>query len=243
MSGAKPAAPRAFTLIELLVVIAIIAILAAILFPVFARARESSQNTVCSTHMRQVGLSITLYYGDYNETLPITWTWTQGWCDKNASWKQLCKHYQKEDNLYKCPLYSGPRVDCTDYFVNPQVRWTGEYGVNNWAYIDSFTNADPNAGDYYRKRSAKVIGMGAPAETIIVSENGDGDWISEPEDLQCKDPVSGFTMHTVDPGVIKFRHVGKRSATVAFVDGHMKMLTRDQLHARNCYYWWRQKKE
>jgi prepilin-type N-terminal cleavage/methylation domain-containing protein len=61
---------RGFTLIELLVVIAIIAILAAILFPVFAKARDQARKTTCTSNMRQVGLALNMYVQDYDETLP-----------------------------------------------------------------------------------------------------------------------------------------------------------------------------
>jgi len=61
---------RAFTLIELLVVIAIIAILAAILFPVFARAREKGKHATCISNLHQIGLAIAMYRSDYSETNP-----------------------------------------------------------------------------------------------------------------------------------------------------------------------------
>src|SRR5215475_1038436 len=60
-----------FTLIELLVVIAIIAILAAILFPVFAQAREQARKTVCISNLKQLGLAAVMYVQDYDETFPI----------------------------------------------------------------------------------------------------------------------------------------------------------------------------
>src|SRR5579862_7266477 len=70
---------RAFTLIELLVVIAIIAILAAILFPVFARAREAARKTACLSNMKQLGLASQMYKQDYDETYPDSRdTWFDG---------------------------------------------------------------------------------------------------------------------------------------------------------------------
>src|SRR5712692_8921720 len=61
---------RGFTLIELLVVIALIALLAAILFPVFAQAREKARQTTCLSNARQLGLGVTLYVQDYDDTYP-----------------------------------------------------------------------------------------------------------------------------------------------------------------------------
>ena len=68
---------RAFTLIELLVVIAIIAILAAILFPVFAQAREAARKASCSSNLKQIGTATLMYLQDYDETYPSGWGWDQ----------------------------------------------------------------------------------------------------------------------------------------------------------------------
>src|SRR5262249_43774876 len=73
--GRRRTAHAAFTLIELLVVIAIIAILAAILFPVFAQAREKARQTMCASNMRQLGLATTMYRQDYDETNTNEWPW------------------------------------------------------------------------------------------------------------------------------------------------------------------------
>src|SRR3990172_12734890 len=62
---------QGFTLIELLVVIAIIAILAAILFPVFARARENARKSSCQSNHKQIGVAVMMYSQDYDETMPI----------------------------------------------------------------------------------------------------------------------------------------------------------------------------
>src|SRR5947199_9310919 len=67
---------RGFTLIELLVVIAIIALLAAILFPVFARARENARKSSCINNLKQIGLGIQQYSQDYDEMMtPLRWRW------------------------------------------------------------------------------------------------------------------------------------------------------------------------
>src|SRR5919198_613987 len=70
MSTPRYRTRAAFTLIELLVVIAIIAILAAILFPVFARAREQARRSACLSNMKQIGLALGMYMQDYDQTFP-----------------------------------------------------------------------------------------------------------------------------------------------------------------------------
>src|SRR5437870_112789 len=85
-STMRPTCRKGFTLIELLVVIAIIAILAAILFPVFAQAREKARQTMCVSNLKQLTLGIRMYMGDYDDTPPrndcasmndgTQWNWT-----------------------------------------------------------------------------------------------------------------------------------------------------------------------
>jgi prepilin-type N-terminal cleavage/methylation domain-containing protein/prepilin-type processing-associated H-X9-DG protein len=90
-----------FTLIELLVVIAIIAILAAILFPVFARAREKARQTSCSSQIKQIGLAMHLYYEDWDETFqPERYGEQLG---NGLGWTDRIRAYNKTFGLFHCP--------------------------------------------------------------------------------------------------------------------------------------------
>jgi prepilin-type N-terminal cleavage/methylation domain-containing protein/prepilin-type processing-associated H-X9-DG protein len=93
---------KAFTLIELLVVIAIIAILAAILFPVFAKAREKARQITCASNLKQIGLGFTQYIQDYDEHLPCSTNWTGG-NSGNVGWAGQIYTYVKSTGVFHCP--------------------------------------------------------------------------------------------------------------------------------------------
>ena len=96
---------RGFTLIELLVVIAIIAILAAILFPVFARAREKARQTSCLSNLKQLGLAWQMYAQDYDEIGPFCQVNNLGGMG-TAHWPFLLKGYVKNNQIFDCPSYT-----------------------------------------------------------------------------------------------------------------------------------------
>ena len=108
-----------FTLIELLVVIAIIAILAAILFPVFAQAREKARTIACLSNMNQIGLARQMYIQDYDETFPPNRTYMP---NGYYTWRTSVFPYVKSDQAWVCPSAYFTR-NCYDW---PDVPKSGQ---------------------------------------------------------------------------------------------------------------------
>ena len=115
-----------FTLIELLVVIAIIAILAAILFPVFARARESARRTACISNVKQIGLGWMMYVQDYDETFPPSNSPANSQWGPSSTYtnKYPCKpcrpHLKTDDSItYDPTIYAQPYIKSIDLFKCP----------------------------------------------------------------------------------------------------------------------------
>ncbi|MHB8996783.1 MAG: type II secretion system protein [Armatimonadota bacterium] len=141
---------KGFTLIELLVVIAIIAILAAILFPVFAKAREKARQSSCLSNVKQLGIALLSYAQDNDEMFhPHRNTLnTYGWMD-------IVNPYVKNSQIFKCPSGTGPGV-----YVGAATNIATHYGYN-WRQLGADT-----AGS---QRSLGSVTM--PAETITYADS------------------------------------------------------------------------
>jgi prepilin-type N-terminal cleavage/methylation domain-containing protein len=124
---------RGFTLIELLVVIAIIAILAAILFPVFAQAREAARKASCTSNLKQIGIALQMYQTDYEGMFPPSQLPSSG---ANISWPTMCQPYIKNEGVFVCP--SGERGAASRDLGNGV---TGTYyGVTDTACVPNMFN-------------------------------------------------------------------------------------------------------
>src|SRR5437660_6792 len=128
----KSSSKSGFTLIELLVVIAIIAILAAILFPVFAQAREKARATSCLSNFKQVGLAIEMYKQDYDGHWPLWWNGDQNHLSPPDAgnpagsigrfWAGAIDPYTKNNQIRKCP--SDPYPTPATYPVGTTINGT-----------------------------------------------------------------------------------------------------------------------
>src|SRR6188472_2432696 len=97
----------AFTLIELLVVIAIIAILAAILFPVFAQAREKARQSACLSNCKQIGLAVMMYGEDWDQSYPLF----AHYPNTVPMWFQVIQPYIKNEHVFTCPSVQRPTTE------------------------------------------------------------------------------------------------------------------------------------
>jgi prepilin-type N-terminal cleavage/methylation domain-containing protein/prepilin-type processing-associated H-X9-DG protein len=194
---------RGFTLIELLVVIAIIAILAAILFPVFAKAREKARQSSCLSNIKQIVLGAAQYCQDYDESILPALTRAPN----NPIWTSLIYPYVKNEQVFACPSCSTHRVA---WYADGNRGWlsVGE----NWTFtIDSGPRA--------------LGSVEYPAQAVHFADTMSGDanagWRGyEFQPTYNCDVAEGIAARHND------------GANLGFMDGHAKWLSRGAINGR-----------
>lgn len=227
-----PRSRRAFTLIELLVVIAIIAILAAILFPVFAQARDAARKTACTSNLRQIGTALNMYLQDYDEQFHKGATMNvpaQNGFGSNTSldgwdnWPWFYGPYVKNVGVFDCPTSPDRTADLTD----PEWGNDGNYGYN-------YSGLTRDQGTAARS----LAEIGEPADVFVFFDSGDtqvragtNDWPGLLEELDANLNCDANQIGTRYSKECAFRHAGR--VNVAFADGHVKTLDWSKFLTRN----------
>ena len=193
-----------FTLIELLVVIAIIAILAAILFPVFAKAREKARQTSCANNEKQMGTAIMQYTQDYDEKYPGRY---EGW-NEWMSWKELIQPYIKNRQVYQCPS------NTRNYVTSLDGHDPVSYACNGW---DEFPVPMPANG------AVAIAAANAPASLILLCESCQT-W-NEMNLRYC------YSWRQDNHGGLFLGHNGM--ANFVFADGHVKAMKATATYSYN----------
>lgn len=247
-------ARRGFTLIELLVVIGIIAILAALLFPVFAQARETVRLTACNSNLRQIAIAVANYTADYDDMLPPALNRAP-----RLSWVGYLNPYVKNWQVFRCPnmvdgTFAGRSVWSPPLNIPGNITvWEG-YGWN----ADYLAGAKTDCSDFDTEFDSSgppisSVIIAKPAETVLCTgvsiASGPGSWVGRsplyPERggyCMVAAPASVGTADTCSLsyggwGVGSYlgayggfeapRHGGR--GTVLFADGHVKNMTPEQL--------------
>jgi len=234
---------QAFTLIELLVVIAIIAILAAILFPVFARARENARRASCQSNLKQMSMGALQYKQDYDERMLPLYVYPQTSSGAAWYWPQLMIPYIKSAQIFQCPSFSNqstlaastvstssspnptePYGRETAYGMNPLVGFLTDSQLTHPA--ETLVLADTTLG------TVANISLGhTPNATAGTGTDYPGrGWFSVFFDcVTAPVPVGSYRVwNGFEPAGPAARHLSM--ANVAFADGHVKTMSFNALY-------------
>lgn len=199
---------KGFTLIELLVVIAIIAILAAILFPVFARAREKARQTSCLSNIKQITLGALMYAQDYDESVPESLDSQQA-----RYWYQVIMPYVMNEQVFVCPSTTSTSLGWNSFNYGVVNQTSGYRGSTR-----SFTHPDGHTVSG-RSTPIRMAEVTRPSETAYVS-----DAQNFVTDVQFwTHGGSPYDDHGGAWYYVDGRHNG--GANVGFYDGHAKWAT------------------
>jgi prepilin-type N-terminal cleavage/methylation domain-containing protein/prepilin-type processing-associated H-X9-DG protein len=221
-----------FTLIELLVVIAIIAILAAILFPVFAQAREKARSSSCLSNQKQIALAHSMYAQDYDETyapatIPGLLEPTSG---VDVRWEDSVKPYIKGGNvggILTCPSASARTYG---YSMNAALAGKSAAQAGNAAETILTADAAQTTGAHAAKvGEAKGLPVSGPFFSYTV-KGGEALWVPTKPNFNT---VKGDPNATIDPtlkdedskaglGFMRYRH--NEGVNASFADGHTKFV-------------------
>ncbi len=183
-----------FTLIELLVVIAIIAILAAILFPVFAKAREKARQTSCASNLKELALAALMYAQDYDEMYPLNAVPIPGTTNQAYYWFDLMEPYIKNYQILVCPSHSN--------------IWIGGFGFTNTLQASYAWNCGYLAG-------TSLAQVQRPAEVQIMMDQLIGD-------VRSTTVNGGRTNRCNNQRTTWDAHNGGEN--IAWCDGHVKWM-------------------
>jgi prepilin-type N-terminal cleavage/methylation domain-containing protein/prepilin-type processing-associated H-X9-DG protein len=210
---------QGFTLIELLVVIAIIAILAAILFPVFARARENARRSSCQSNLKQIGLGFAQYTQDYDETMPMS-AYVGG---TTGYWMDVMQPYVKNYQIYKCP---------SDTVTGLPASGTANssYAANGCGWGEAAANGKQGPMSNSNGKLVNVSSIQAPATTFLLGDATayrlDTQWCDSATAAANIGPINA----AVSPRTLNIyqeRHL--ETINNLYCDGHVKSTKLDAL--------------
>ena len=229
---------NAFTLIELLVVIAIISILAAILFPVFARARENARRASCLNNMKQIGLGVAMYTQDYDETL-ISYRYITPNGSSSVGWTETLQPYVKSRQMFVCPSarkVSGctPTGNDPTYYPPTTPTTASKPSFGSYGYNYYYLGRDGITGGVRYLVDFKLAAIQNPTETVLANEVT-GVWGVGPTypPSYWDPPRTG----ACEASITTFRQQNAQwhfdGTNIIFVDGHAKFMKYTQLGDSN----------